>query len=132
MTMRQVLTFASIAAILLASAALSGTGSAQSSRLFQDGDSLYFLESTASGTTIRPAGSVWDGFTAGSDRATGAAVLQAGTMIQEGDYLYLVETVGRHTFKRRVAAVWDGNVAGLDRAPDAATRQARVQTRDAG
>ncbi|HEY6239329.1 MAG TPA: hypothetical protein VIW78_00665 [Burkholderiales bacterium] len=131
MTKRQVLTFASITAILLASAALS-TGTGQSSRLLQDGDSLYLIESTRSGTTVRPAGAVWDGFASESGRATGAAAMQGGTMIQEGDYLYLVETVGRHTFKRRVSAVWDGNVAGLDRAPGAATQQARVQARDQG
>jgi len=131
MRKHKTLTATSFAAILLASAALSGTGAGRPA-MIQEGDQLYLVETAASGEMIKqPAGSVWDGFVAASHRTTRAAELQAGTMIVEGDYAYLVETTSAgHTFKRRVAAVWDGKVAGLDRAP--AQQQTRIETRDEG
>lgn len=123
MNKRKILTITAIAAVLLSSAVVSSVHVGQSA-LVQEGDRLYTVETSALGYTIKqPAGSMWDGFAAGSQRAPSVAYLQAGAMVVEGDYVNLVETTSAgHTFKRRVAAVWDGTaptesdatVPGLD------------------
>ena len=99
MTKRILLTLASTAVLLTASAALAGGLKLDANtEVFQYGDSMYAWD-PESGGAVRVC-AVWDGFA--------PAAKQATALFQEGDYI--VERDAQSGEKIRVSAVWDGAV----------------------
>lgn len=91
------LTMASTAVFLTASAALAGGLKLDANtEVFQYGDSMYTWD-LESGGAVR-VGAIWDGF------------MPQDALYQQGDFVYRRSALSGEAVK--VGAVWDGHVAG--------------------
>ena len=107
MIKRSVLTLASMAVFLAASATFAGPGLDQESRMFVYGDSIYAWD-LESGAAVRVC-AVWDGGVAESE------VKHAGAQSQEVDPAFQRDAQSGWTIK--ASAAWDGHVAVFGGAP---------------
>jgi len=104
MIKRTVLTLASMAVFVAASATLARPGLDQESQMFMYGDSIYVWD-LESGAAVRVC-AVWDGVVSGSE------VKQAGSVSQEVDPAFQRDAQASWTIK--ASPVWDGHIAVFD------------------